>query len=252
MVRRPVEGGIRHWLPRIAGALLLLVVVVFVGEQLAAKLIDPQAMQIKLVQVEGAFQQVQPRAVKQVVATFGEQGFLGVDVEQLKQAIEALPWVKRASVRRVWPDTLFVSLEEQTAVARWGDKGLMSPSGELFFPPQTLQFERLPILHGPRSNSAVILAKYRKITQLMALSDLQVVRLEQDERRAWTVTLESGVKLLLGRKQSEVRLARFVRLYPKVLWMWERVIDEVDLRYTNGFAVRWNTAGGNDNEIAQS
>ncbi len=246
---------IRRWWPRMVGVLLLLVVVVFAGEQLVVKWIDPQAMQVRLVQVEGTFQQVKASEVKQVATALSERGFLGVDVEQLKEAVEAMPWVKQASVRRLWPDTLFISLEEQTASARWGDKGLVSPNGELFFPQSTSlqmpQFKPLPMLFGPGGNGAVVLAKYRKIEKMMAGSNLQGVRLEQDERRAWKVTLSSGVKLLLGRKQSEARLARFIRLYPHVLSTWESVIDEVDLRYTNGFAVRWNGAGGSESEIVQ-
>jgi len=86
----------------------------------------------------------------------------------------------------------------------------------------------------------------------LAVHDLSITRLEQDERRAWVVTLNSGVKLLLGRKESEKRLTRFIDIYPRVLKAWEQRIDEVDLRYPNGFAVRWNAVTGNENEIAKS
>ncbi len=248
---RPFLDGLRHWLPRITGGVLLLVVIVFAGERLTAKLIDPQAMKIKSVQVEGMFEHVKPLEVKQVAASFSEQGFLGVDVGHVKLAIEALPWVRQASVRRVWPDTLYVSLEERTAAARWGDAGLVSPDGALFFPQDITQFAQLPVLIGPGSNGALVLAQYRKIRGLLAAHDLVIAQIEQDERRAWIVTLSSGMKLLLGRKESAIRLARFIDIYPKVLMTWERTIDEVDLRYTNGFAVRWNAVTGKENEIAQ-
>ncbi len=249
--QRPFLDGIRRWLPRAAGGALLFVVIAFAGERLAMKLIDPQAMQIKSVQVEGMFEHVTPLAIKQVAASFSEQGFLGVDVGHVKLAIETLPWVRQASVRRVWPDTLYVSLEEQMAAARWGDEGLVSPAGELFFPQDITQFVQLPVLDGPGSNGALVLAQYRKVRELLATQELIVTQLEQDERRAWVVTLSSGMKLLLGRKESEARLARFIDIYPKVLMTWERAIDEVDLRYTNGFAVRWNAVTGKENEIAQ-
>lgn len=242
---------VRRWLPSVSVFLLLLVAVVFAGEKIAAKIIDPEMMQIKSVQVEGVFQQVSSVDVKQVTASFSDQGFLGIDVEQLKMAVETMPWVKQASVRRIWPDRIYISLEEQSAVAQWGATGLVSPTGELFFPQNRTGFEVLPVLHGPGTDGAVVLSQYRKISEMLAVHEQTVVRLEQDERRAWIVTLNSGVKLLLGRKESETRLARFIDLYPRVLLSWERVIDEVDLRYTNGFAVRWNRASGSENEIAQ-
>jgi len=240
-----------RWLPRVAGVALLLVAIAFGGERLAIKLIDPQVMQVRSVQVEGMFLQVKATEIKQVAAVFSKQGFLGVEMAVLKQAIEAMPWVKHASVRRVWPETLYISVEEQTAVAQWGDHGLVSPTGELFFPSSKTQLGEMPILFGPGSDGAQVLMQYRKVREMLSTHEMDVVRLEQDERRAWVVTLNSGVKLLLGRKESEARLARFIELYPEVLMSWERVIDEVDLRYTNGFAVRWNRASGSDNEIAQ-
>ncbi|HED39763.1 MAG TPA: hypothetical protein ENJ13_04985, partial [Chromatiales bacterium] len=58
--QRPVVERCRRWLPRVAGVSLLLVVIAFAGERLAAKLIDPQSMQITSVQVEGVFEHVQP------------------------------------------------------------------------------------------------------------------------------------------------------------------------------------------------
>jgi cell division protein FtsQ len=249
---RPLLDAFKRWLPRVGGAMALLLAIVFVGERMAVELIDPQSMQIKSVQVEGMFEQVDPHNVKRVAASFSEYGFLGVDVETVKLAIETLPWVKQASVRRVWPDTLYISLEEQAAVARWSDRGLVSPGGELFFPQDSATFSHLPELLGPASNGAVVLAKYRQLNEMLAVHELSIKRLEQDERRAWVVTLSSGVKLLLGRKESEVRLTRFIEVYPKVLKAWEQKIDEVDLRYPNGFAVRWNAVTGNENEIAKS
>ena len=100
---RPLLEAFKRWLPRVGGAMALLLVIAFVGERMAVELIDPQSMQIKSVQVEGMFEQVDPQDVRRVAASFSQQGFLGVDVEKVKLAIETLPWVKQASVRRVWP-----------------------------------------------------------------------------------------------------------------------------------------------------
>jgi len=249
--QHPLLDVFYRWLPRIVGGALVLVVIAFMGERMAVKLIDPQSMQIKSVQVEGMFEYVKPVDVKRVAASFSEQGFLGVDVSKVKLAIESLPWVKQASVRRVWPDTLYVLLEEQKVAARWGESGLVSPGGELFFPQDSAGFTNYPELTGPGSDGVAVLTKYLKVREMLAEHELTAIRLKQDERRAWVVTLSSGVKLLLGRKESEARLARFIGLYPGVLKTWERSINEIDLRYTNGFAVRWNAVSEKENEIAQ-
>lgn len=250
--RQLVAEKIGYWLPRALGGALLLMVVLLAGEWTAMRVTDPQTMQVKSVQVEGVFRHVQPAEVKQIAASFSERGFLGFDVERLRTAIEGLPWVRKAVVKRVWPDVLQITLEEQTAVARWGVTGLVNSDGELFFPEPDPSLRELVTLHGPDGNGAVVLARYRSVDRLLKEHDLRVVRLEQDERRAWMVTLSSGMKLLLGRKESEARLARFIQLYPKVLVMWEKAIDEIDLRYTNGFAVRWDRSAVSAHETAKS
>ena len=50
--------------------------------------------------------------------------FFAVSPIEVRSALEALPWVRRASVRRVWPDRLEVTLEEHVAFARWGEQAL--------------------------------------------------------------------------------------------------------------------------------
>jgi cell division protein FtsQ len=57
-------------------------------------------------------------------------------------------------------------------------------------------------------------------------------------RRAWQLRLDNGLTLELGREQIEARLARFVGAYDRTLGRLGRRIEHVDLRYSNGFAVR--------------
>lgn len=52
--------------------------------------------------------------------------------------------------------------------------------------------------------------------------------------------MANGLQLGLGRKETHLRLMRFVRVYAEVLKPRIEAIDSVDLRYTNGFAVRWH------------
>src|SRR5882762_978967 len=50
----------------------------------------------------------------------------------LDQPIETLPWVDAVSVHRAWPRGLNVRVIEQTASARWCERGLRNTRGELF------------------------------------------------------------------------------------------------------------------------
>ena len=63
--------------------------------------------------------------------------FFTVDLEGVKQTFEKLPWVRKAEVRRRWPDALELRLEEHEAVAYWtvsesGEARLVNRQGEVF------------------------------------------------------------------------------------------------------------------------
>src|SRR5215213_8459456 len=83
--------------------------------------------------------------------------FFSVDVVQVRASLERLPWVRRASVRRVWPDRLEATLEEHLALARWGENALVNTYGERF-PGATK--ERLPQLSGPRGSESEVTRRY--------------------------------------------------------------------------------------------
>ncbi|MDH5179833.1 MAG: cell division protein FtsQ/DivIB, partial [Gammaproteobacteria bacterium] len=68
--------------------------------------------------------------------------------------------------------------------------------------------------------------------------NLQTVRVDMDARRALTVWLNNGTKLVLGRNEAMQRLQRFVRIYPGVLAIEGDNIERVDMRYTNGFTIK--------------
>jgi len=92
-------------------------------------------------------------------------------------------------------------------------------------------------LNGPLGSEQEVLERFGYIREQLAQVGLKSVGLVLSDRRAWTITLEGGREILLGRRDLEQRLARFKWGYSKGLnAAWER-IGHVDMRYTNGFAV---------------
>ena len=100
------------------------------------------------VEVGGQFQRVAPVQIEEVVAPFRGAGFLSVDLDALRAALESIPWVDRARVERRWPNGVRVFITEHVAAARWGEDGLMNTRGELFLrharhiPPELPQLDR--------------------------------------------------------------------------------------------------------------
>src|SRR5437588_6707904 len=88
---------------------------------------------IETVAVEGRCQRVAPVDVERVVKEkVHGAGLLSVDLAAVRRAIHTLPWADAVSVQRAWPRGLNVLVIEQTAAARWGERGLLNTRGELF------------------------------------------------------------------------------------------------------------------------
>ena len=165
--------------------------------------------------------------------------FLAVDIDAVRGALERLPWVRRVELRRVWPDRLEVSLEEHVALAHWGAAGLVNTHGELF---AARSDASLPVFAGPPGAEAEVVRRYRKFAELLAPLADAPHRVTLTSRYAWQLRLQSGLHLELGRdhpgETAERRLARFVASYPQTLGRMQRRHEYVDLRYSNGFALR--------------
>lgn len=198
---------------------------------------------IRTLKVEATFERVSAQEVAAVVAPLVAEGFFETDVGSIKQGLNALPWVRNVAVRRVWPDALHVTVIEQAAVALWADEGLLNPDGELFMPADRARIDGLPLLEGPPRTSQQVMAQYQRLSSHLDPLGLGIERLSMDPRRAWKVTLDNGITLVLGRRDAEHQLQRFVRYWPGVIAARAAEIAEVDLRYPSGFAVKWQAAG---------
>lgn len=161
--------------------------------------------------------------------------FFTLDLAATRAAFEKMPWVREAGVRRRWPARLDVTLVEHVPLARWGNLALVNTHGEVF----GAQYEGdLPIFVGPAESAKEIAIQYEYFRRSLAAIDKTPVQVRLSPRRAWEVRLDGGPTLELGRERVEARLERFVAAYGRTLGRLGRRIDYVDLRYTNGFAVR--------------
>jgi cell division protein FtsQ len=183
--------------------------------------------------------------------------FFSVDLQKGRAAFESVPWVRRAVVRRVWPGTLAVRLEEHRAAALWestsdsssdnsgsdnsSDK-LVNTLGEVFEANVgDVEDDPLPRLAGPDGSAAQMLALYRRLQPAFASSDMVIDRLLLSNRGSWRAELESGAVVELGRGADDevvARSERFVRTLSQVAARWKQPLDYADLRHADGYALR--------------
>jgi len=197
--------------------------------------------------VEGkALDHVTTQQVAQLCVPRLSGSFFTADLEQARTAFEALPWVRRASVRREWPNRLVVALEEHRALARWNDEAgnrFVNLQGEAFNAPgESRLAAALPLLTGPEGSEKDVTRRYADLLGLFGRIGKTPSVVALSARQAWTVKLSDGLTIEVGREQPQLsvaaRLERFVANYAATVGKISARIEGVDLRYPNGFAAK--------------
>ncbi|MGD8812054.1 MAG: cell division protein FtsQ/DivIB [Thioalkalispiraceae bacterium] len=223
----------------VSARLLLLTIILFVVVNLIwQQLQDPSLFPVNKVRIKGEMKYV-TEAMLQKSVSGKLSGFFNTDVEDIQRSVEVLPWVARASVRRIWPETLFIQVVEQQPVARWSAGGFVNNRGEAFNPLMTEITETLPLFKGPENKQLLVFEKYNEMKNMLQVINTPISRFSMDNRHAIQVKLENNVELMLGRREQLSRLQRFINIYPKVLAGKMKKIKHVDLRYSNGLSIGW-------------
>jgi cell division protein FtsQ len=231
----------------VAGALgaLALGLLAYAG---ARVLLDSPAFLLKRIVVDGSLERVERREIIDALQGRVRGTFFTVDLESVRSLLEGIPWVRRAELRRRWPDCLEVRIEEQVALARWGQgkkTQLVNPQGELF---RGQSDDVLTVLGGPAGTENEVARRFLAFRDLLAPIGLEPRQVLLSSRMAWQLKLSNGVTVQLGRDSDrdrvEDRLARFVSAFPQTLAGLRQRVDYVDLRYPNGFAVRASGSSG--------
>jgi len=199
--------------------------------------------------------------VKQQVLETVQGNFFSVRLEDVKRGFESMPWVRHANVRRVWPNGLIVSIEEQKPFGTWGGADshiLMNIHGELFAGRISDVGDGIQLIdfNGPEDASKEVMRLYEKANAWFKPWDAEVKNLTLSERYAWHVKLSNGMKVEFGRDEessdktlTEDRVARLFKYWPQVQERWANRVDAIDLRYANGFVVHLASAGLKKNEV---
>lgn len=174
--------------------------------------------------------------------------FFSMDLTQVRAAFEAVPWVRKAVVRREFPNRLKVVLQEHQAVAYWGTESelrLINNFGEVFEANVgEVEQDSLPRLNGPQGQGADVLAMYRMLAPLFDEMELPLDALELSVGGSWRVLLDTGATIELGRGGTEdvsARVRRFLQTLTQVTTRYARrasAIESADLRHENGYAIR--------------
>ncbi len=194
---------------------------------------------VRKIELRAEYNHVNAEQIRTAVQNHLGNGFFAVQLAEVQKAVSDLPWVERVEARKQWPDTLELTVFERQAYARWGDSRLISRTGQLFEVPSAEGMQGLPELSGPDERLAEVIAFHAECLRAFAGSGLAVRGVDLSARGSWRLTLATGALIEIGRLDTKARLKRFLDVWPRLASGAKGPPVYVDLRYENGFAMRW-------------
>jgi cell division protein FtsQ len=223
---------------RIIFGSLLLLVGVYSTVAKGPDLVDYVNRPVSKIRVENQWQQITEAQVSGILSKFMGIGFFNLDTQGVKAELETLSWVRFASVKRIWPDTIALDIREEKAIARWGEGAYLNQSGEVFRPTTEAKNLTLPMLSGPEDTQTQVMQQYLSLSQLLLPEDLRLSSLTLSPRGSWELTLNESIHVSAGRFDAFANLSRLVDILNRHGSINLNEIASIDLRYKNGFAVK--------------
>lgn len=191
---------------------------------------------------EGELQHVNQAQVRNAISRQLAGNFFTMRLDEARQVFETVPWVAGASVRRVWPDRLLVTLTEHRALGVWSDGRVISDEGRLFVAniAEAEIYGPLVTFDGPPQFAAEAVRRFQEFTELLAPLSIEIAAISVSERASWSLKSVEGQRIELGRDDPPGRLRERLELitasYPQMLAKFGAPPSRIDARYPNGLA----------------
>jgi cell division protein FtsQ len=225
------SGKIFRWLCVLIVVIALIIVYVWLS--------NPRSFPIKNVQVKGSYSHESNQALENIITPYVHTSIFGLSASALQQRLLQLPWLADVNIRRVFPATIVITLQEKQPIYVWNDTALMTADGTAFTPALETFPSNLPKLIGPDDQQQLLFSTMEQINQLLQPLNITVQQLTLSDRGSWSMVLSNGIAVMIGKQNLWDRLQQFVTVYPKVIGPKAQHALSVDLRYPNGFAIQW-------------
>ena len=201
---------------------------------------------VRKVQIYASYYFLDESQIKPLLMPVMQANFFSLDLNRVKHRLLHLPSVANVVVSRLWPATISIHIEEHRPVAHWLDKQFIGADGAIFAPQTSLSLSNkgaisLPYLHGPPHTAHRVLQEYKNLSTILKTLALRIVCLSLKSDGEWSLQLNNGMIVVLGKAPPTQKIVQFVRVYPQAFGSRGDKVAQVDLRYPSGMAVKWRT-----------
>ncbi len=161
-----------------------------------------------------------------------------LDPAEMRDRLERVPLIKSASVRKLYPNELVVTLVERDAHALWQKNGevfVIAQDGTVIDRLQDGRFAHLPIVVGEDANTRT--ADYVALLEAAGPLRGRIMAGTLVSGRRWTLKIDNGVDVRLPEIGTAAAMARLLKLDRE-----QRILDKdviaIDLRMDDRVVVR--------------
>lgn len=231
-----------------------------IGAFTADYLFNPDKFQMTEIEVHGRLRNTAGNDITRVVEAVLQGNYFSANLHSIERQLEALPWIHAASIRRRWPSTLLVQVTEMQPIADWAETRWLNFNGDLVEReplPAGHEFADLPNLAGPDDRVLEVWRQFQSWSSQLAPSGLELAGLVLRPHGLWQLELTLGAlasasentppagfraTMMVDDHQAGARIERFINALDQQLIARFVDMQSIDLRYPNGFAVRWRDA----------
>ncbi len=210
--------------------------------------------QLSQVVIQGDLEHTELEQVQHSTAHFLQaQNFWSLRLHEAQALFLKEPWVRKAVVARVFPNTLRVELEEHQATAIWHSsqgQRYINADGEIFEASTSSKHEHLPLFKGEDEQAQRIMNTYIALSQALQQKQTEIKEIELSPGGLWRIRLSSDLPIELGRGTEYELLARLEQFFYGISQIYPQksprealqMIVSADLRYQRGFSIRKRVA----------
>ena len=163
---------------------------------------------------------------------------LFMDVQSVRQRLKAMPLVRDATVRKLYPDQIVIAVTERTPHALWqrdGEVSVIAADGTAIDHMRDQRFAKLPFVVGEGANEQV--AGYLKILEAAGDFRARISAGVLVGQRRWNLKLSNGVDVRLPENEAEAAVLRLAEL-ARTGKLPDKDVIAIDLRTPGRVVVR--------------
>lgn len=270
-----------------AAILCLVAIMILVVDQI----LRPDVFQVKSVKIVAPFEKAERTKIRSTLENYVGKNYFSVELNEVQNTVKKIPWVKQVEARREWPAKLVVTVDEYEAKAQWNSEYLIDISKDVFAKPESNVPDNLVVLNGPDGKHELVFDDFnhwfktfqRKgyvITEMslsnrytydmtLSLSEALLKYLQKDKMQQVitdgsnsdvvtnssenNLIIEKIIHLKIGNKDNaEKRIARFLDIVNPIIEKNMLYVENIDLRYEQGFSIKWVDDKQPESLIAQN